>query len=833
MAGRAASRSRRASGRRGRSLVFGGDGIVFFDPFWFEVTVYASIGAGVTIDVWIGEITISVSLSARVDVDRAAVPRPGARSRSARSTSTVEFGDRATEPHRHPVGRVRPPSTSRRPRPARRASSPRHRQGRRAAGRVVEHRRRARRPTAATRRRSASSPEFEFTVTSTAPVRALVAGGATPRPPDEPGVSVAPMGALRQASRSRCTSTGRRRRVGRSRSRGCRPMPQQLGAFAIGTWGPAQDATTRRCRAATCIAGDRSRSSCARRRRASRRQRAGRSSYRQVETGPAAAAAVRRRDTTSAASRAADGDGRCSPTLIPAAAGSAARSPSRADAARRARRARAAADRHRVAPAIGRGTAPRLARRRPRRRTGAVDGRPTVPPAPAAAPAPPRPPRVRALLSAPEAGASLTGAPIAGPSSRRSHRGHDRSERARGASCARRRLAGAVGSPPSTRGLDAAMPARLLRLADAAADIRPTPPSSRPWRRRLTRTVTAGRRDRVGPRDRCRLARSAGGLRAARCAEGRDRARAAGGARGRPSPRRCRRSRRPRAARCRTRRRPLAPAPASWSRRRVRPRRRAGSRQRRRRRRSVSSPMRRGKPGAAVIRAGDALAGRDRPSPRAWPRTTRPMCPAGSPTAPLPYRRRTACSSAPACVVALVRPRAEPPRPRRCLRAGSRPTHSSPARAPSSRRSPPASVVAVALEGGHADRTTSRSALAGARAPGGPDGAPDRRRSLVADGAARRLDLRDRARARRRPRGRRDHRHRPSAAGAGSPASRRYSGTARDRSRSGRRRSPRVGLRRPASPPRRRAEPGLGARRSSRGRRTDVADAATARHVPA
>ena len=47
---------------------FGADGIVYFDPFRFEVDVYASISAGVTIDVWIGEITISVSLGAKISV---------------------------------------------------------------------------------------------------------------------------------------------------------------------------------------------------------------------------------------------------------------------------------------------------------------------------------------------------------------------------------------------------------------------------------------------------------------------------------------------------------------------------------------------------------------------------------------------------------------------------------------------------------------------------------------------------------------------------------------------------------------------------------------------
>ena len=49
-------------------VVFGCDGIIFFDPFFLDVRVYASISAGVTIDVWIGEITISISIGAEIHV---------------------------------------------------------------------------------------------------------------------------------------------------------------------------------------------------------------------------------------------------------------------------------------------------------------------------------------------------------------------------------------------------------------------------------------------------------------------------------------------------------------------------------------------------------------------------------------------------------------------------------------------------------------------------------------------------------------------------------------------------------------------------------------------
>ncbi len=48
---------------------FGAHGIVYFDPFHYHVNAYARIAAGVTIDTWIfGEVTISISLGARIDV---------------------------------------------------------------------------------------------------------------------------------------------------------------------------------------------------------------------------------------------------------------------------------------------------------------------------------------------------------------------------------------------------------------------------------------------------------------------------------------------------------------------------------------------------------------------------------------------------------------------------------------------------------------------------------------------------------------------------------------------------------------------------------------------
>jgi hypothetical protein len=48
---------------------FGAHGIVYFDPFHYQVNAYCRIAAGVTIDTWLfGTITISVSLGARIEV---------------------------------------------------------------------------------------------------------------------------------------------------------------------------------------------------------------------------------------------------------------------------------------------------------------------------------------------------------------------------------------------------------------------------------------------------------------------------------------------------------------------------------------------------------------------------------------------------------------------------------------------------------------------------------------------------------------------------------------------------------------------------------------------
>ena len=50
-------------------LSFGAHGIVFFDPFHYKVSVYVRVSAGITIDTWFGDITFSVSMGAKVEVE--------------------------------------------------------------------------------------------------------------------------------------------------------------------------------------------------------------------------------------------------------------------------------------------------------------------------------------------------------------------------------------------------------------------------------------------------------------------------------------------------------------------------------------------------------------------------------------------------------------------------------------------------------------------------------------------------------------------------------------------------------------------------------------------
>ncbi len=49
-------------------VAFGAHGIVYFDPFWFEVSAYARISAGVKIKTWLGTVSFSASMGADIVV---------------------------------------------------------------------------------------------------------------------------------------------------------------------------------------------------------------------------------------------------------------------------------------------------------------------------------------------------------------------------------------------------------------------------------------------------------------------------------------------------------------------------------------------------------------------------------------------------------------------------------------------------------------------------------------------------------------------------------------------------------------------------------------------
>lgn len=233
-------------------LVFGADGIVYFDPFWLSVTIYASIDAGVTIDLWFAEITISIHISARLTVTGPPF-RAVARFEIGPVGVTFEIGPDAAEP---------PPLTWRAfvtkyleeaaPGRARALSAIT------GSGTVP--------PAGGTTSGGDTSPdgqpdrpfrvvaEFVATVTSTIPLRELSRAGTTRDLATSHTVSVAPMGPGGTA-KPRVTLKLRRRVTGQvpgaggpdtaapDRIAALKVTPKREGAFPIGAWGPAQDAS--------------------------------------------------------------------------------------------------------------------------------------------------------------------------------------------------------------------------------------------------------------------------------------------------------------------------------------------------------------------------------------------------------------------------------------------------------------------------------------------------------------------------------------------------------------------------------------------------------------
>ena len=73
---------------------FGADGIVYFDPFWFEISAYAEIAAGIKLWLLFGTVTIELSLGASVTITGPPIFVQG-RFEICGFEVPFEFGDRA------------------------------------------------------------------------------------------------------------------------------------------------------------------------------------------------------------------------------------------------------------------------------------------------------------------------------------------------------------------------------------------------------------------------------------------------------------------------------------------------------------------------------------------------------------------------------------------------------------------------------------------------------------------------------------------------------------------------------------------------------------------
>jgi hypothetical protein len=230
-------------------LVFGADGIVYFDPFFLKVTIYASIDAGVTIDLWFAEITISVHLSARLTVTGPPF----------RAVATFEIGPVSVTFAIGPSRTAPPPLTWAEfvPKYLEEASPgvARALAAITGAGTVP--------PAGGASSGGDQSPdgqpdrpfkvvaEFTATVTSTIPITRLVTGASTRTLSTSRTVSVAPMGEDGDATPT-VTLRLRHRKLTGSGAGGpdtadldqitaLTSTPQAGGAYPVGAWGEAQD----------------------------------------------------------------------------------------------------------------------------------------------------------------------------------------------------------------------------------------------------------------------------------------------------------------------------------------------------------------------------------------------------------------------------------------------------------------------------------------------------------------------------------------------------------------------------------------------------------------
>ena len=219
---------------------FGAHGIVYFDPFHYQVNVYARIAAGVTIDTWLfGEITISVHLGARIDVTG-----PDFHGKATFEVGpielTVEFGG-SDKAQKQPISAE--------------AFINKYLEagdgGAQAHAVITSFGALPARGENATPDGSAARPfvvvvEFGLTFTSMVPATAVmrtqaVANPSTSHPPSR-ALGVAPMGASNVQPTLKLTW----RHSGVAQPFPFSAAPRPFGSFPAGIWGPPQDADNRK-----------------------------------------------------------------------------------------------------------------------------------------------------------------------------------------------------------------------------------------------------------------------------------------------------------------------------------------------------------------------------------------------------------------------------------------------------------------------------------------------------------------------------------------------------------------------------------------------------------
>jgi hypothetical protein len=220
---------------------FGAHGIVYFDPFHYHVNAYARIAAGVTIDTWIfGEITISISLGARIDVTgpdfhgsatfevgpiELTVSFGGSDKAQKQPISASAFIEKYLEAGEGGRALAHAVVTSFGALPSKGEDST---------------------PDGSAARPFVVVVEFGLTFTSTVPTttvtRALATTGATTSHPPSRSLGVAPMG----SSNVQPTVTLRWERDGAAQTFPFVATPRPYGSFPVGIWGPPQDMDNRK-----------------------------------------------------------------------------------------------------------------------------------------------------------------------------------------------------------------------------------------------------------------------------------------------------------------------------------------------------------------------------------------------------------------------------------------------------------------------------------------------------------------------------------------------------------------------------------------------------------